>query len=111
MSNFSLNLKLVVVTLLSFVGTIFMASPAKAQCSITGYIGGGYCYDWGHMFSGKTIRIYSSGGKSVQAATPWGTMYGEWVGHGNAVLDAGDQYICCYGKKSTGQMFGYCNLC
>jgi len=85
--------------------------PAKAQCMLSGWMGGGYCYDWGSMFSGKTVRIYSSGGRRVEAQTPYGVMYGEWVGPGDAVLDAGNQLICCYGRRSTGQQYGVCSLC
>ena len=85
--------------------------PAKAQCMLTGWMGGGYCYDWENMFSGKTVRIYSSGGRSVEAQTPYGVMYGEWVGPGDAVLDVGNQLICCYGRRSTGQQYGVCLLC
>ena len=105
------SLKIAVLSLLALIGSVVLAFPVKAQCMITGLLGGGYCYDWGNMFSGSTVRIYSSGGKSVQASTPWGTMYGEWVGPGDAVLDAGDQLICCYGRRSTGQQYGYCRPC
>ena len=54
---------------------------------LTAWMGGGYCYDWGNMFSGKTVRIYSSGGREVEAQTPFGVMYGEWVAPGDVVLD------------------------
>jgi hypothetical protein len=67
------------------------AVPAKAQCMLTAWMGGGYCYDWGNMFSGRTVRIYPSGGREVEAHTPFGVMYGEWVAPGDAVLDVGDQ--------------------
>ena len=76
--------------LVALVAVVLLALPAKAQCALTAWRGGGYCYDWGNMFSGSTIRIYPSGGKTVEASTPWGSMYGEWVGPGDAVLDAGD---------------------
>jgi hypothetical protein len=32
-------------------------------------------------------------------------------GPGDAVLDAGNQLICCYGRRSTGQQYGVCLLC
>ena len=86
-------------------------APAKAQSMLTGWMGGGYCYDWGNMVSGKTVRIYSSGGRRVEAQTPYGVMYGEWVGPGDAALDAGNQLICCYGRRRTGQQYGVCLLC
>ena len=87
------------------------AVPAKAQCMLTAWMGGGYCYDWGNMFSEKTVRIYSSGGRGVEAQTPFGVMYGEWVAPGDAVLDAGDQVVCCYGRRSTGLQYGICKVC
>jgi len=34
------------------------------------------------MFSGRTVRIYPSGGREVEAQTPFGVMYGEWVAPG-----------------------------
>jgi hypothetical protein len=74
-------------------------------------MGGGYCYDWGNMFSGRTVRIYPSGGREVEAQTPFGVMYGEWVAPGDAVLDAGDQVVCCYGRRSTGLQYGICKVC
>jgi hypothetical protein len=58
------------------------ARPVHAQCMLNGWMGGGYCYDWGNMFSGSTVRIFSSGGKFVQAQTPFGVMNGEWVAPG-----------------------------
>ena len=61
-------LKIAVLSLLALMSSIALAFPVKAQCMITGLLGGGYCYDWGNMFSGSTVRIYPSGGKSVQAA-------------------------------------------
>jgi hypothetical protein len=98
-----------------FLGVILLillgAVPAKAQCMLTAWMGGGYCYDWGNMFSGKTVRIYSSGGREVEARTPFGVMYGEWVAPGDAVLDAGDQAVCCYGRRSTGLQYGICKVC
>ncbi len=87
------------------------ALPATAQCFLTAWMGGGYCYDWGNMFSGRTVRIYSSGGREVEAQTPFGVMYGEWVAPGDAVLDAGDQVVCCYGQRSTGLQYGFCKVC
>jgi hypothetical protein len=87
------------------------ARPVHAQCMLNGWMGGGYCYDWGNMFSGSTVRIFSSGGKFVQAQTPFGVMNGEWVAPGDAVLDAGDQVICCYGQRSTGLQYGICRVC
>ena len=85
--------------------------PAKAQCMLSGWMGGGYCYDWGNMFSGRTVRIYPSGGREVRAQTPFGVMQGVWVAPGDAVLDAGNQLICCYGRNSTGLQYGFCRLC
>jgi hypothetical protein len=87
------------------------AVPAKAQCMLTAWMGGGYCYDWVNMFSGRTVRIYSSGGREVEARTPFGVMYGEWVAPGDAVLDAGNQLVCCYGQRSTGLQYGFCKVC
>jgi len=91
--------------------SLLSAVPARAQCMLTGWMGGGYCYDWGNMFSGKTVRIYNSGGRNVEAQTPFGVMYGKWVAPGDAVLDAGDQVICCYGRRSTGLQYGFCEVC
>ena len=87
------------------------ARPVQAQCMLTGWMGGGYCYDWGNMFSGSTVRIFPSAGRYVQAQTPFGVMNGVWVAPGDAVLDAGDQLICCYGQRSTGLQYGICRLC
>lgn len=94
-------------TLVILLGVV----PANAQCMLTAWMGGGYCYDWGNMFSGRTVRIYSSGGRGVEARTPFGVMYGEWVAPGDAVLDAGDQVVCCYGQRSTGLQYGFCKVC
>jgi len=76
--SFSGNFKHVVFLVLGtmLVGMIGVV-PAKAQCMLIGWMRGGYCYDWGYMFSSKTERIYSSGGRSVEAQTPYGVMYGE----------------------------------
>lgn len=86
--------------------------PAKAQCVLTAWMGGGYCYDWGNMFSGQTVRIYPTGGRGGCARTPYGVMEGQWVGGpGDAVLDAGQQMICCYGQRSTRLQYGICKVC
>jgi len=50
------------------------AVPAKAQCMLTAWMGGGYCYDWGNMFSGRTVRIYPPGGREVEAHTAFGVV-------------------------------------
>jgi len=107
----STPLKFFAIALFAFVASVFLVFPAKAQCALTAWMGGGLCYDWLNMFSRSTIRIYRSGGKAVEASTPWGSMYGEWVRPGDAVLDAGDQLICCYGQRSTGQQYGFCRPC
>ena len=91
--------------------SLLASLPAVAQCFVTAHMSGGLCYDWGNRFSGQTIRIFPSGGREVQARTPWGVMYGEWIRPGDAVLDAGDQIICCYGRRTTGLVYGYCNVC
>ena len=59
------------------------------------------------MFSGRTARIYPPGDQEVEAQTPFGVMYGEWVAPGDAVLDAGDQVICCYGRPALAFSTGY----
>ena len=74
----------------------------------------------GNKFSVRTIRIYPSGGRDVEAHTPFGVMYGEWVSPGDAVLDAGDQTearisvhaleLCCYGQRSTGVGYVFCRV-
>jgi hypothetical protein len=108
----SLRSKQAVLLVLGAIVVILLSAvPAKAQCALTAWMGGGYCYDWGNMFSGQTVRIFSSGGKGVQARTPFGVFYGEWVSPGDAVLDAGGQVICCYGQRSTGMQFGICKVC
>jgi hypothetical protein len=109
--KFSGSKQLVFVMLGAILVTLLGVVPAKAQCVLTAWMGGGYCYDWGNMFSGRTVRIYSSGGRSVEARTPFGVMYGEWVAPGDAVLDAGDQVVCCYGQRSTGLQYGICKVC
>ena len=112
MKNRIMPRRVIVLFILVAIITIFLdVLPAKAQCMLTAWMGGGYCYDWGNMFSGSTVRIYPSGGRSVEAQTPFGVMYGEWVAPGDAVLDAGDQVICCYGRRSTGLQYGICKVC
>jgi hypothetical protein len=66
--SFSGHFKHVVFLVLGtmLVGMIGVV-PAMAQCMLIGWMRGGYCYDWGNMFSGKTERMYSSGGRSVEA--------------------------------------------
>ena len=108
LSSISSGLLVLPGVLILLIGT---ARPVHAQCMLTGWMGGGYCYDWGNMFSGSTIRIFPSGGRYVQAQTPFGVMNGVWVAPGDAVLDAGDQVICCYGQRSTGLQYGICRLC
>ena len=93
------------------ISLVVTARPVQAQCMLTGWMGGGYCYDWVNMYSGSTVRIFPSGGSDVQAQTPFGVMNGVWVAPGDAVLDAGDQLICCYGQRSTGLQYGICRLC
>ena len=85
--------------------------PAKAQCVLTAWMGRGYYYDWENTFSGRTITTYPSGWRKVEAQASFGVMYGEWVVPGDAVLDAGDQVVCCYGKRSTGLLYGFCRVC
>ena len=103
--------RIVLLILGSTLVILLGALPARAQCFHTAWMEGGYCYDWGNMFSGGTVRIYPSGGREVEAQTPFGVMYGEWVAPGDAVLDAGDQVICCYGHRSTGLQYGICKVC
>jgi hypothetical protein len=74
--------QLVLVMLGAFLVTLLGAVPVKAQCMLTAWMGGGYCYDWLNMYSGKTVRIYPSGGGNVKAQTPFGAMYGQWVAPG-----------------------------
>jgi hypothetical protein len=76
------------------ISLVVTARPVQAQCMLTGWMGGGYCYDWVNMYSGSTVRIFTSGGRDVQAQTPFGVMIGVWVAPGDAALDAGDQVIC-----------------
>ena len=103
----SIGLLILAAILIILLGAL----PATAQCYLTAWMGGGYCYDWGNRFSGRTVRIYPSGAREVEAQTPFGVMYGEWVAPGDAVLDAGDQVICCYGRRSTGLQYGFCRVC
>ena len=70
--------RVVALVLGAILVVLLGAVPAKAQCMLTGLLGGGYCYDWGNRFSGRTVRIYPSGGREVEAHTPFGVMYGEW---------------------------------
>jgi hypothetical protein len=108
----SLRSKQAVLLVLGAIVVILLSAvPAKAQCALTAWMGGGYCYDWGNMFSGRTLRIYPTGGREVRAQTPFGVMQGVWVAPGDAVLDAGNQLICCYGRSSTGLQYGFCRLC
>ena len=107
----SRNRKTVLLILGAIIVILLGAVPVKAQCVLTAWMGGGYCYDWGNTFSGRTVTIYPSGGRAVEAQTPFGVMYGEWVAPGNAVLDAGDQVVCCYGRRSTGLQYGICKVC
>lgn len=103
--------KILILILGSTLVILLGALPARAQCFLTAWMGGGYCYDWANMFSGRTVRIYPSGGREVEAQTPFGVMYGEWIAPGDAVLDAGDQVVCCYGTRSTGLQYGFCRVC
>lgn len=102
--------RIVALVLGAMLAILLGAVPAKAQCILTGLMGGGYCYDWGNMFSGRTVRIYPSGGKEVEAHTPFGVMYGVWVAPGDAVLDAGDQVfaVMASGVLDLGMVFVGC---
>jgi len=56
----------------TFDSWIYSANPPWGSTSngsvFSHYLdGGGYCYDWGNMFSGRTVRIYPSGGREVEA--------------------------------------------
>jgi hypothetical protein len=62
------------------------------------------------MFYGSTIRIFPPGGRYVRAQAPFLVMSGVWVPRGDALLDAGDQVICCYGQRSTVLQYGICSV-
>ena len=85
--------------------------PANVQCMLTAWMGGGYCYNWGEYVLWKNSQNLSCWWSRSRGSDSFGVMYGEWVAPGDAVLDTGDQLVCCYGQRSTGLQYGFCRVC